>query len=217
MCVCVCVWSGGGVCGGTDAWSTNGSESVCIFKCKKRDLKNENKWMWECRLSSLEAADECVCVCVYVWVCVLWWGGRDQRTGLRRQDQHQYSGVALTLVVHGPKNRSVGYDTHRRQPKRHVLRPDSNSPRHFPFDNTHTKKSRFLTWGDETTSSWLKTETLSAENKNKKYYVELKNIYFLMHLRNREIRHHILTASSSSFYIQLLQQQNFLIHIKALT
>ncbi len=155
-----------------------------------------------------------VCVCVSVCVMV---GGLGPATGLRRQDQHQYSGVALTLVVHGPK---IGQwdTTHRRQPKRHVLRPDSNSPRHFPFDNTHThKKSRFLTWGDETTSSWLKTETLSAENKNKKYYVELKNIYFLMHLRNREIRHqHTNSLFFFFFDIQLLQQQNFLIHIKAL-
>lgn len=87
------------------------------------------------QVSSIEAADEHKCKCVSVCVMA---GGWDRRAGLRRQDQHQYSGVALTLVVHGPKNRSVEHDTCRRQPKRHVLRPDSNSPRPFPFDNTKT-------------------------------------------------------------------------------
>ncbi len=128
----------------------------------------------------------CVCVCK----CVCYGGG----AGTSEQD---YGGRINTSIVvwRSPwlfTAQKIGqWDTTHTDvnPNDRSCVPTQTLLDIFP-STTHTqKKSRFLTWGDETTSSWLKTETLSAENKNKKYYVELKNIYFLMHLRNREIRH----------------------------
>ncbi len=172
--------------------------------------------MWECRLSSLEAADECVIVCVCVCVMVgREWGGWDRRTGLRRQDQHQYSGVALTLVVHGPKK--IGQWNTKQPTSTQMTRPASWLKLSSTFSLRHHKKNLGF---------WLGAVRPPVLELKLKLWVHIIRIKVLCWIKNHLFSNasqeqkksdiSILTASSF-FDIQLLQQQYFLIHINALT
>lgn len=147
----------------------------------------------------------CVCVCVMA-------GGWDRRAGLRRHDQHQYSGVAFTLVVHGPKNRSVVHDTRRRQPKRQAVDMScvlTQTLLDLSNTNTHTKTlaSDLGQRDPQFLKSWLLKIT-------KKYYICFPFIWDSpVQLRNG--KNQVSASFLFSFDIQLLQ--NFVIPIKALT